>query len=64
MTHWASLSKAGAPEGAPTVDRVRNARHDLRPTSCMAGMHGGATESSPREGATSESIMAESHSWD
>lgn len=40
-THWASLSKAGAPEGAPTVERVRNARHDLRPTSCMAGMERG-----------------------
>ena len=47
MTHWASLSKAGVPEGAPTVERVRNARQDLRPTSCMAGMGGGVPQSLP-----------------
>ena len=41
VSHWASLSKARAPEAGTDCDSVRNARDDLRPTSCMAGMEEG-----------------------
>lgn len=47
------------------MDRVRNARRDLKTTSCIKeGAKSPPVTPSPGEGSTSKSVVAESQSWD